>query len=866
MDLNKNSEEEKLTKKRGIIDDNNLQYETPNSSGSQNIESQSLFQKSLIEETKQNDSLCFNDANKSISCVSDSKNPEKSTEINSLQICNLVEVQNSSDNLNSPLCSSTEPRDNTKTLQKNVFSIDDSIAALIFLTIKLRHNLTYVATQDFVRGMSVLNDSTVVKATKYHWKKIVDSFSDPITIHHLCPTCGSYLGEQKYVNYGQLNLTKEVSSRIDNNSTEENIETFHCNNCNKDINIESNYQSGNIFSYFSLGYQLKELFENSTFHKDLKHPLEKKNKYAFEDIIDGNLYKKIVDCDMISITFNTDGVPVFDSSNCTAYPILCSINELHPLKRKKKVLLVALWVGTGKPQSLQEFFKPFVSEAEILYQKGFNYNYEGQTYTKKCCVVLSINDALVRPKLRNSMQFNGQYGCGLCLNAGKRIDKGRGNVNIYPIEANNAYGEGLRTYAETIRHAAQRKKGIKGDSVLSYIPRFDIILGIDVDWMHCVGLGVCRQFAKLWFDSANSDEDFYLGLAIEIVDDLLLSYKPTSDMSRTTRKMSERSYWKAHEWIAFLLFYSLPVLQVVAEKKYLNHWALLIDGISLLIQTSVMPSDIHYAHNSLIGFINGVNDLYGEKELSFNVHSLSHLAQSVKNWGPLWAHDCFTFENFNQEILESIQSSNGVAHQIYDRFRTKCVVTKLNNILSEDLSHQQKQFIDELLGNEKKLNYTQIIDNVKLLGQPRVLQLTREQFLAFQRRRICIEEKSIVQHYDRAVIDHQVIHSNLYERCKKRNNRCVKLSNDEIFEIESFVLTTLENKTSCYAVGWYFEKINEPFIVDRKLQHMHKLRDRLNCLGIAYPSEIVERVTLLPIHNTSDYVACVHPNRFHLIN
>lgn len=52
------------------------------------------------------------------------------------------------------------------------------------------------------------------------------------------------------------------------------------------------------------------------------------------------------------------------------------------------------------------------------------------------------------------------------------------------------------------------------------------------------------------------------------------------------------------------------------------------------------------------------------------------------------------FENFNQEILASIQSSNGVAHQIYDGFRTKCCITKLKNILHKDLTYNQKAFIE----------------------------------------------------------------------------------------------------------------------------------------------------------------------------
>lgn len=95
-----------------------------------------------------------------------------------------------------------------------------------------------------------------------------------------------------------------------------------------------------------------------------------------------------------------------------------------------------------------------------------------------------------------------------------------------------------------------------------------------------------------------------------------------------------------------------------------------------------MRSDIHFAHTCLIDFITGVKDLYGEEALTFNVHSLAHLSKSVENWDPLWGHGAFIFENFNQEILAEVQSSRGVSHQIYDMFRTKCVLFKLRKNLS----------------------------------------------------------------------------------------------------------------------------------------------------------------------------------------
>ncbi|CAG5093176.1 Protein of unknown function [Cotesia congregata] len=195
-------------------------------------------------------------------------------------------------------------------------------------------------------------------------------------------------------------------------------------------------------------------------------------------------------------------------------------------------------------------------------------------------------------------------------------------------------------------------------------------------------------------------------------------------------------------------------------------------------------------------------------------------------------------------------------------FRTKCVLTKLRKTLTKDLTYSQKEFIDELLGIKSRLKYQQVIDNVKLLGEPDVHKLTQEQYLAFQRRHIFLDRKVVVQHYDRAVVNRQVLHSNRYEKCQKRNNRCVRLINNEVFQIESFIVFELNDETHCYAIGWYFQKCQQPIIAGRRLKHMLMVERGINCLGVAYPSEIIERVTILPIENSSNYVACIHPNRF----
>ena len=50
--------------------------------------------------------------------------------------------------------------------------------------------------------------------------------------------------------------------------------------------------------------------------------------------------------------------------------------------------------------------------------------------------------------------------------------------------------------------------------------------------------------------------------------------------------------------------------------------------------------------------------------MSFNVHILLHLTESIRNWGPLWCFSAYTFENYNGCLLKLFHGTQAVPQQI----------------------------------------------------------------------------------------------------------------------------------------------------------------------------------------------------------
>jgi hypothetical protein len=88
------------------------------------------------------------------------------------------------------------------------------------------------------------------------------------------------------------------------------------------------------------------MFQSSNFGSLLTYRFDRqKTGNNTEDIYDGSAYKKVMgdkDSSHVSLTWNTDGVPVFESSKYNMWPIQCIINELPIHLRKKHILLAGL--------------------------------------------------------------------------------------------------------------------------------------------------------------------------------------------------------------------------------------------------------------------------------------------------------------------------------------------------------------------------------------------------------------------------------------------------------------------------------------------------------------------------------------------
>ena len=167
----------------------------------------------------------------------------------------------------------------------------------------------------------------------------------------------------------------------------------------------------------------------------IKLPVEKQFKYFIEryglddiaehpdpdirgDVNTGSYFRELRDNGLINdrtitLQLNGDGAPVHKTSAYSIWPLMGIINEAKYKLRRNYVVFIALWYGSKKPPT-KPYLEWAMEELSRLQEHGFSVG--GVTYFVK--VVIVTTDTVARPILRCTSQFNGEFGCDICLHPG----------------------------------------------------------------------------------------------------------------------------------------------------------------------------------------------------------------------------------------------------------------------------------------------------------------------------------------------------------------------------------------------------------------------------------------------------------------
>jgi hypothetical protein len=433
-------------------------------------------------------------------------------------------------------------------------------------------------------------------------------------------------------------------------------------------------------------------------------------------------------------------------------------------------------------------FKSYSLNNSIIYYyivlAGMTLTADPLLRTLRVSVLSVVCDSPARCLVQDFIQFNGYFGCPTCTIQGKPVPTSvRGSTHAYPFDVSpgNATGHApLRNHQETeeiarsVEQSGCTDRWVKGFSPLFALPGFDIIRGVTVDYMHCVLLGVMKKLVHLWTDTANKDEDWYIGNRTGELNARLRNISPPNVITRIPRDLEQIANWKASEYRSFLLFYSIPCLFGILPKEHFDHFQLLVESMHILLSYSIARSDLAKASRLIKRFCCAMDYTYHSKYESSNMHALLHLSGKVQDLGPLWAHSCFFFEDLNGDLRKLFHGTQNVQLQILHSVSVQQKLPELVTLLP--LGSAEHSFYLKMTQKSLSHNRLAIVDNVYACGK--IQRCTMPAGIQAMIERIygkCEEFHKFL----RIQVGKSVIHSKHYLAVTKRNSYTVKYVNNE---------------------------------------------------------------------------------------
>lgn len=535
-------------------------------------------------------------------------------------------------------------------------------SVLLTMIHSLRHSMSKEATESVLKLVEAhLPDGTHFPSTKYSFYKNFFVCSKK-TRHFYCE-CQAYIGEID-------DATDEVA----------------CSDCKKLLQVKDLKKKSSYFYMLHLEEQIRTVLEERGSVPDKPSP-----SYDVSDITQSAAYHNLpLQPGDLTVTFNTDGVPLYESSGFGIWPLLLQVNELAYKERTQRLLLAGLWFGPKKP-IMNSFLLPFVQEMNLLSTQGvlwkdkFGAEKTSRVFPGPCTV-----DTVARRDVTAMMQFNGEHGCAWCAQRGESVTKGKGHCRAYSIKVPV---QKRRTDDSFVKHAdkARTKKkkssrGIRGVSVLTLLSYFSFSSGFVVDYMHAVCSGFVNSTMSVWLDSERCKR-FAIRDNLDEVNALLLEMTPTWEQSRLGRPLAVRANWKSSEWRNWLLFYSPVILRgYIPEPNYKN-WMKFVEMMHCMLAATISAEVLGLLKTGMRKFFEEYEGLYGIESMSYNAHLLIHLVDCVSEWGPLWGYSLYPFESMNGKLGKFVSGTRYAEVQVVDKFNILYALPKLWRHVSQFKLH-----------------------------------------------------------------------------------------------------------------------------------------------------------------------------------
>ncbi|KAA3671059.1 uncharacterized protein DEA37_0004185 [Paragonimus westermani] len=368
------------------------------------------------------------------------------------------------------------------------------------------------------------------------------------------------------------------------------------------------------------------------------------------------------DVNILRLQLHIDGLTLFNSSRLQLWPILGRL-----ISPSTPVFVVGLFCGLSKPVNVAEYLNSVIEDLSTLLKDGLLLS----TYNRHVQIVLDcvVGDAPARAFFRQVKNHTGYHCCEKCTAPGVYVNR---KMVFPPSNYRSRTNNDFRTRRQEEHHV--------GQSPFERL-NVDMITCFPLDYMHMVCLGMMKRLMNLW-RAGPTERKIRLGSSqITQINSRLMRLRgaQTCEFPRKCRSTVDCDRWKATEFRQFLLYIGPVVLKGVVDDRIYENFLNFSVSIYILCCPKWCMHYVDFVESLLRKTLVQFAAIYGESELVFNFHCVSHLCADVRLHGPLDSYSAFPFESYMRTLRGFVRSPNMPTSQIFRR-----ITERMNVQLQDD--------------------------------------------------------------------------------------------------------------------------------------------------------------------------------------
>ncbi len=330
---------------------------------------------------------------------------------------------------------------------------------------------------------------------------------------------------------------------------------------------------------------------------------------------------------------------------------------------------------------------------------GINLEIEKKTRNVKFFLIAAIFDMPAKLAVLNMIGSNGFFGCTKCYQPGisHRESASAGVQHIYEFEPSSGSNwknkRTTQSYSNDLKEALQNStmvNGVKGRCILNRLKHFCPVTSTCIDYMYSVLEGVVKNFFNYWFSSKYTNEEYSMRKYMSEINKRIAELRPPKFVPSTPRSIYNYNTWRAHEYLSFLMYYSMAIFKDIMPFNHYQHLKKLIVFLETILAPKINIDYLNKVEPIIIEFVKELTDLYPKSIMLSGAHELLHLTECTLKFGPLNTINCFQFEELNRKLMRFFHGKDLIGEEIIKIFSTAQLLSKYATIVTNT---KLKEFI-----------------------------------------------------------------------------------------------------------------------------------------------------------------------------